>query len=288
MSDHESRLSRPEAERLLDAPAAHDSALGWVLSTVRAPAHPGELRREDAEVAAFHQARSSPPPAGRRSFVSPTRLGSRAAVHAVVATGAVVAMASGGFALAGSIDLLSPPGRASDRATEAVSATTRPTESIKTAETAGTDSPTASTESGEPVSPTESVETGASGESVLPTPHLTGLCTAFQAVDRSSGGSLDSAAFSALAAAAGGSDEATITTYCVRLIGEPKETGRPSELPTPTTGPSPTGKPSVVPTPTDKPSPSKPSPDKPSTGKPTDTPEQSGKGGGKDSTTSGS
>ena len=124
MNEPETRLSRREAERLLDAPAAHDSALGRALSAAGAPAHPDELRREDAAVAAFHSARLSPPPATRKAFVSPTRLGSRAAIHAVVATGAVVAMASGGFALAGSVDLPglpSLPGQASDRATEAVS-----------------------------------------------------------------------------------------------------------------------------------------------------------------------
>ena len=121
--------------------------------------------------------------------------------------------------------------------------------------------------------------------SSTPKPSLKGLCKAYQATDHSAHGkSLDSAAFTALATEVGSTDPVAITTYCVALIGEPKETGKPSELPTPTAKPTdkPTGKPSVLPTPTDKPT------DKPSPGKPTDTPGNSGKGGGKDSSTSGS
>ena len=293
MSKHETRLSRRETERLLDAPATHDSALGWVLSAASAPAHPTELRREDSTAAAFHSARLSPPPARRRAFVSPTRLGSRAAVHAVVATGAVVAMASGGFALAGSLDLPSLPGQASDRATEAVLKTrgatgATETKSSSTGRPSGTAGGAASgtpTKAPKPTkSPSATAGEATDDPTASPTPNLTGLCTAFQATDRSDNGtSLDSAAFTALAAAAGGADQ--IATYCVGLIGAP-ETGKPADKPSPTGKPTPTDKPTPTNKPTDTPTGSPTN--KPSTGTSTDRPEQSGKGGGKDSTTSGS
>ena len=75
MSTPDPRLSRRDAERLLDAPAEHDSVLGWALTAASAPAHAEELRREDAAAAAFHAARVSPAPAARTGYVSPSHLG---------------------------------------------------------------------------------------------------------------------------------------------------------------------------------------------------------------------
>jgi hypothetical protein len=273
MSSHDHHLSRRDAERLLDQPAATSSALATALAAAGAPARTAELGREDATVAAFHTARLTPSPTTRSSYVSPSKLGSRAAARAVIATGAVVALTSGGFALANSAHLPTLPGQASDQATESVAKTPKPTET-----------PTETTTETPAETPTET-PTETESETALPTPSFTGLCTAFQAADHSAhGASLDSAAFTALATEAGGAEQ--IATYCVALIGEPKETGKPSELPTPTAKPTPgkptdqpTGKPSVLPTPTDKPT--------PTTGKPTDKPAPV-KGGGKSSTTSGS
>src|SRR5689334_22577712 len=113
MNEHETHLTRRESERLLDDPAAHGSALGWALSAAKAPARGSELRREDAEVAAFHAARLAPPPTSRSNYVSPSILGRRAAARAVIATGAIVALTSGGFALASSTHLPTLPGQAS-------------------------------------------------------------------------------------------------------------------------------------------------------------------------------
>ena len=275
MTEPETRLSRRDAEHLLDAPAAHDNALGWALSAMGAPTHPDELRREDATVTEFHRARLTPPPATRTGFVSPTRLGARAAVHAVVATAAVVAMASGGFALAGSVDLPglpTLPGQASDRATEAVAGARGGVASGSDSSPGATSSsqgPTGSSTSTFTSASTSSSPTGpgtvttaattatpSDDGSASPTPSLRGLCKAFQASDRSHGASLDSTAFAALAAAAGGADQ--VATYCVALVGAPET---PSSTPTPT----PTGKP------TDKPTPTGPPTDKP-TGSPTDKP----------------
>lgn len=288
MTAPDPHLSRRDAERLLDAPAEHDSALGWALTAAGAPGFPEELRRDDAAVAAFHAARLAPPPATRSGFVSPTRLGSRAAARAVVATGAVVALTSGGFALANSAHLPDLPllpdrasDRASDRATESVSTT--PGRGVSTSP--GATSPSGGTGSTGP----SSSATGSAGSpsetpsgTPTPTPDFKGLCKAFQAADRGEAvSSLGSAAFQALAAQAGGADR--IATYCIDLIGPPKETGRPTDKPTPTTRPTP-GKPTDKPTPTTQATPtSKPTPTikptptvKPT---PTDAPGSSGNGG---------
>jgi hypothetical protein len=273
--------TRREAEQLLDDPAAHGSALGSLLSAAAAPALPGELRREDAEVAAFHRARLTPSTARAAGYVSPRRLASRAAARAVIATGAVVALTTGGFALANSAHLPGLPGQASDQATESVAKSPKPT-------SASTDTSTSTSASAPTSSEAPGETSGAPSASTAPTPSYEGLCRAFQATDRSTRGkSLDSAAFAALEAAAA-ADGADVATWCVDLIGEPKETGKPSVLPTPTSKPTdkPTGKPSVLPTPTPT---SKPT-DKP-TGKPsvlpTPTDEPTDKPTGKPSTAPG-
>ena len=275
MNDPDLHLTRRASERLLDDPAAYDHVLGWALSAVKSPARSSELRREDLEVSAFHASRLAPPPTTRSNFVSPAALGRRAAARAVIATGAVVALTSGGFALASSVDLPMLPGRASDQATTSVARTPKATET--TSLTSAT-SPTSSAPTEDASDEKDEAEAGESAETTeaAPSPSFTGLCKAYQATERSKAGrSLDSAAFTALATEAGGADN--IATYCVALIGEPKETGKPSELPTPTSKPTPgkptdkpTGKPSVLPTPTSKPTPGKPT-DRP-TGKPTSKP----------------
>ena len=135
-------LSRREAERLLDDPAGHGSALGKVLAAAGGPAQPGELGREDSTAATFQRTATVPSPGGGTFVVPAPRRGARAAVRAVVATGAVVALATGGFALAGSADLPhipGLPGQASDRATESSSAAKdpKPSEASSTSATPG-------------------------------------------------------------------------------------------------------------------------------------------------------
>ncbi len=296
MTHQRRHLTRREAERLLDDPVAAHSALGSTLASAAAPARAGELRREDAEVAAFHTARLTPTPTTRSDFVSPTPSGTRAALRAVIATGAIVALTSGGFALANSAHLPTLPGQASDQASEAIATTSQPSETTEsteasdpteTTETTGTTDPTETT--GTTETETAGEETDAAEESGTPTPNFTGLCKAFQATDHSAhGSSLASAAFTALATEAGGADR--IAAYCVTVIGKPKDAGKPTDKPSPTNKPTdhPTGKPSVLPTPTTKPAPTNKPTDKPSPGKPTDKPGNPGKGGGKDSSTTGS
>lgn len=272
MSRHEPRpLSRREAERLLDDPAAADGAVASVLRDAQAPTPAGSpLAREETTVAAFRAARLTAP-GSRSQFVSPSTPGRRAATKAVVATGAVVAMISGGFAMAATGHLPSLPDQASERATEAVAQTRTPSETASTSASASA-STSATTES------SSSTSEESESASATPTPNFKGLCKAFQASDKSAHGkALESAAFTALATEAGG--PALVATYCVALVGEPRETGRPTDKPTPTTG-KPTDKPTPG-KPTDKPTPTtgKPS-DKPTptTGKPTDKPAPGTKG----------
>jgi hypothetical protein len=162
-----------------------------------------------------------------------------AAVRAVVATGLVVAVTSGGFALAATGHLPTLPDQASDTATESVAKSrTTPTESASetaTEEPTASEAATAAETASETAtaSETESADAPEVTEdaSAAPTPNLEGLCKAFQASDKSAHGkALDSAAFTALATAAGGKDG--IATYCVTLVGEPKATGKPTAKPT--------------------------------------------------------
>jgi len=228
MSIHR-HLSRRQAERIIDAPAESDHAVGPLLDALRAPARESELRREDSMVAAFHTARLTPPNSTRSDMSLTAR---SAATRAAIATGVVVALSSGGFALAATDHLPTLPDRASDQATESVAknrATSAPT----------TPAPTTTA--------TESETTEA--ESAAPTPSLTGLCKAFQANDKSlRGKALDSSAFTALATAAGSKEK--IATYCVTLVGEPKV--KPTKEAKPTKAPR-TAK--VKPTPTAEPTP---------------------------------
>ena len=147
MSRHEPRpLSRREAERLLDDPAAADGAVASVLRDAQAPTPAGSpLAREETTVAAFRAARLTAP-GSRSQFVSPSTPGRRAATKAVVATGAVVAMISGGFAMAATGHLPSLPDQASERATEAVAQTRTPSETASTSASASA-STSATTES---------------------------------------------------------------------------------------------------------------------------------------------
>ena len=139
MSSH--HLSRRDADRILDAPAESDppSAARW--RRCGAPGSADELRREDAAVAAFHAARLAPAP---RTMSGMSRHPPRtAAVRAVAATGLVVALTSGGFALAATGHLPTLPDQASDPATEAVAQRTAPRRPSPS-ETA-TETPTATT-----------------------------------------------------------------------------------------------------------------------------------------------
>lgn len=288
-------LSRRDADRILDAPGESDHPVGHAIQALRAPGSTSELRREDATLASFHDARLSPASRPMRGATTSAR---SAAVRAVAATGLVVALTSGGFALAASGHLPTLPDQASDTATEAVAqrnaprpaspgrtateTTTETTTETRTETETAVESTTgavprsetaAASETGAGSDTTEAAPTVSDAATTAPTPHLRGLCTAYQASDKSAHGkALDSAAFTALATAAGGKD--AVVAYCIALIGEPKATGKPTAQPTqaatgkpteaatgkpthaatgkPTTHATPPGQPAAVASPTDK------------------------------------
>lgn len=160
-----------------------------------------------------------------------------AATRAAIATGVVVALSTGGFALAATDNLPTLPDQASDQATESVAKNRATTEA-----TTATTTPTTETEKS------------------TPTPSLKGLCNAYQAHKKLDGKWLDSSAFTALATAAGGKEK--IAAHCVTLIGEPKvKPVKPTKEAKPTKAPKadkvkPTKAPKtdkVKPTPTNKP-----------------------------------
>jgi hypothetical protein len=253
MSHH---LSRRDADRILDAPGESDHPVGQAIQALRAPGSTSELHLEDATVTAFHAARLSPT-SRPMSGVAPSARS--AAVRAVAATGLVVALSSGGFALAASGHLPTLPDQASDRATDAVGARTahQTTSPGETTTEAPTEAPTevgttavaseTTSEAATATATAEATATASEAASTAPVPSLTGLCTAYQASDKSAHGkALDSAAFTALATAAGGKD--AIATYCVGMIGEPKATGKPTEAATSKPTQAATGKPATQPT----------------------------------------
>ena len=149
MSEHPP-INRRQAERILDAPADSAHPVAEVLNATTAPPRAEELRREDAAVAAFHSARLTP--TTRSHDMTKPR---SAAARAILATGVVVALTSGGFALAATDRLPSLPDQASDQATESVAKnrataapTTTPTEPTETVTT-----PTETPTTGEPETP---------------------------------------------------------------------------------------------------------------------------------------
>lgn len=231
--------------------AETDPVVGPVLDALRAPARDHELRREDMTVAAFHSARLTPPNSTRSDMSFTAR---SAATRAAIATGVVVALSTGGFALAATDHLPSLPDQASDKATVSVAknrATTAPTTSATTTTTA---------------TPT-TTET----EKSTPTPNVKGLCNAFQSHKKVDGKWLQSSAFATLATAAGSEDPAAIAIYCVGVVGEPKV--KATKAPQPTKAAKPTKAPKtdkVKPTPTNKPT-AKPTPTNKPTAKPTPT-----------------
>ena len=219
MNNHGRRLTRREAEQLLSDPSSSSHALGPVLDAARSSQARSATPDEEVAVAAFVASRVAAPHQGA-PVVPPVR---KTITRALAATGLVVAVTSGGVALAATGHLPVLPDQASDQATESVAKDASPSETTSET-TGGTTTETPS----EPVEPesTEPTEDATDDATAAPTPNFRGLCKAFQANDKSGAGtSLDSAAFAALATEAGGKD--AVATYCVALIGEPKETGKP-------------------------------------------------------------
>ncbi|GIF62400.1 hypothetical protein Ais01nite_04350 [Asanoa ishikariensis] len=97
----------PQLERMLEG-----GPLPPALAALRSPAHPAELRGEEAALAAFRAARASAPPAGRVR----ARVVGRALVVKVAVAGAV--LAGGGLAVAAATGTLPSPSSTRPPATD--------------------------------------------------------------------------------------------------------------------------------------------------------------------------
>lgn len=217
----EQLLRGGSAGRPADPLANHDPLACLLAVATAAPAHDRELAGEAEAMMAFRRALSGPALEPRRPLMTATKLLVAKAVLAAVG------VAGGGVALAAATghmpsNLTGTPAAASS----AASSIAMPSANGKPAT--------------HPVS--------------SPSPSLRGLCQAYTAhVGSSPGKALDSPAFSALIAAAGGKDK--VAAFCASMLSaQPGNRptahpgGKPSSLPTPASTTHPTGKPTTVPT----------------------------------------
>lgn len=186
-------------------PAAPSPRVDRVLDSLRAPASPRELAREDHAVAEFHRARLVPPTARSREL---TPRAARTGLKAALASAAAVALLSTGaaFAATGHAPWSHAPASASAASSAdhpASTRPTRPTHSVPTADESG----------------------GAGG---TPDAHaMWGLCRAYLAGAKATHGqALQSPAFVALVLAAGGSDQ--VATFCAGLPTPGGDRGQPA------------------------------------------------------------
>ena len=177
------------------SPAAPSPRVDRVLDSLRAPASPRELAREDHAVAEFHRARLVAPPPARSNEMSPR--GAHAGLKAALASAAAVALLSTGAAFAAS-------GHAPWAQTPTSGAAAS---SHRATPTHPTPSHSADDESD---GPSEGAGDG-------PDTHAWwGLCRAYQAGGKADHGhALESSAFVALAEAAGGADQ--VEDFCATV-----------------------------------------------------------------------
>ena len=225
------RLSRRDAERTLTDPAGSDSALGTTLAAAAGPARPAELRGEDAAVAAFHASRLAAPSPTRDHYVSPTRLAGRATTRLVVAAGAVLALGTGGLAVATGVqldDLPGLPGLTSD----GTQSTARPSDPTSTLPSPSSSPAPDDGQSGSPEGGTSSAQPGkptSPGGSARPDPQATRLLeracrdALHPGLERGHDDNL-----ATLIERAGGADQ--VEAFCVDLLGaKPDKPAKPTK-----------------------------------------------------------
>jgi hypothetical protein len=247
MSTHRSRISRADAEKLLDTGAGGPEALSTLLAAASPPLAAGELVGEHAALAAFRAAHLATVPSRRRIPMLKTALANLIAAK-IAASAAVAAAATGGIALAAATGNLPGPlqgaahsafgAPAAHVASQAGSAHGQPHRAPAPESTDASSAPV--------VEPSES--DGPSG-TATPSPSLHGLCTAFQAgATNNPGKALANPAFSVLVTAAGGKDE--VAAFCTTLVGPAPthHTGSPSTHPGGAPSTHPHGRPTSHPT----------------------------------------
>jgi hypothetical protein len=206
-------IDAARAERLLSGSLTDSDPLSRLLSAAAAPGRPEEIAGEAAAVMAFHGARRAAVPAAPVTH-RPPRTG-RSLV--AIAAGIGLAVAAAGIALAAGTGVLPNPW---------INVNAPDTGTPTTVVTGGSSTNGQSSSS----SPSHSGEAG-STPAISPTPapgsveDLVGLCNSYlNRSDKSPGKSLDSAAMSRLAAAAGGEDK--IAAFCTELLAtHPTPTG---------------------------------------------------------------
>ena len=215
------RISARTAEDLLngaDVDGQH-ARLAYVLRAVAGPTQPGELTGRHDALAAFGRARLLPDAHHRRQSMIKTAVVKLLTVKAIAVAALVVG--SGGVALAASTGALPNP----------LNSHPAPAASARESHSAG---------------PAASPHPAGSAN---PSPSLVGLCKAYAAGAASAQGkALESPAFRALLAAAGGKDN--VDSYCTNLLGTSAAhpTGSPSEHPSGRPSSHPSGRPSSHPT----------------------------------------
>src|SRR5215212_3258757 len=204
--------SRPRIERLLDAAGA--------------PAVPRELAGEHAAVDLFARARlmsSTTPPRDETSVTRSARTGLKAAVAAAAAVGLLSTGAA--FAASGHAPWSKP--------------SAAPASSTQTTDTADPSDPTQPTDPGDPSSGPSEDSSQNSSQGTGPNAHaFGGLCRAYTSGNKAEQGqALESPAFAALVAAAGGADN--VATYCGTVTSgpsgsHPTHPAHPTQAVTPT------------------------------------------------------
>jgi hypothetical protein len=245
------RISRVDAERLLDTGIGGPEALEALLAAAAPSPASGELAGEHAALTQFRAGHLATVPSRRRTALFKSVLANLAAAKVALAATAAAA-ATGGIALAASTGNL--PGTSQGAAHAHQPAPVAVSESAEHGA-----APAGETESAEPSA------SEAARPSTTPSPSLNGLCKAFQAgATDNPGKALDNPAFSVLVAKAGGKDQ--VADFCVTRVGPAPThpagaptthpTGRPASHPgahpTHPTG-APATHPSGAPTPPERP-----------------------------------
>ena len=227
MSTSRNRLTRRDAERILDHRGDPSDPVAQLVGAAAAPS--GAAEGEERAVSLFRQAPvrvRGPLSLRRRLAALPT---------AVLAAGALALGGGGGLAIAATHGALHVPFTGHDHRSEQAPAAPSST------------NPGLSRTPGAPAAD-GSEGPGADAThlpSATPSPSLAGLCRAYQAgaVPRKA----TNPAFAALSSAAGGAEG--VTAYCSNLVGTPTHPARPTQAAQPTVRPAPGSTPSHTTTP---------------------------------------
>jgi hypothetical protein len=217
-------LNRANAEAILTGTAAERSELTQIIAAARGPATSDELAGEAAAMIRFQAARLDP--AAAHGVTVRRRMSDKVLAAKVGIAAALVAVATGGVALAAAAHTQTEPAHHALPASASVAAPSHdgtPTPGATRAAVPPPPPPShAAAASAAPTAP------GGAGShpSASPSPSLRGLCIAYLANEITGGKRMDNPAFGALVTAAGAKDK--ITTYCLTLLQADPRPTRPA------------------------------------------------------------